>query len=182
MLLIFIGGTTFAFWSYRNFSASSNNNAITVGTGRQVITSVDFSYLGEENYKLVPLGRAANAEPGAVEYVLLVYEVEWTNDDDAYFEGTIYDLIVSIENITPDNEVLQNLLNITYQVGGTEPNELTGESSLSNTNGSIEIDGPKINVYVLVTLDNPESINDYDLIVGETIVFDVKFEVLKPTV
>jgi len=182
MLLIFIGGTTFAFWSYRSLFSSETNNTITIGTGKTSITSVDFSYLGNETYRLVPLGRASSSEPGAVEFVLLVYEVEWTHNDEPDFEGTIYDLIVSIENITPENEVLEGLLNITFQVGGVEPSNLSGESSLDNTNGSIEIDGDKVKVYILVTLDNPESIGEYDQIVGETIVFDVKFEVIKPTV
>lgn len=185
LLCILVGGTSFAFWMYTNLNEgySIENNRVTVGTAKDATTTVDFSYLSSANYKLVPFGRAQDAEPGAVEFVLLSYEISWTNDEDSAIipEGTSFDLIVQIDNVTPNNQLLASLLNISYQVGGSEPIGLTGESVLDNLQGTIVINGDAVMVYVLVTLTNPESISDYDQIVGEIIIFDVIFTVSEPS-
>ncbi len=185
LLLLVLSGTTFAFWMTSNLASGYEitNNQVTVGTAKDATTTVDFSYQGAGSYKLVPLGRAELAEPGSVEFVLLSYEIAWINDEGSANipPGTFYDLAVTINNISPGNALLASLLTITYQVGGDAPEDLTGESVLSNTDGTIENNGSTVIVYILVTLENPDSISDYDEIVGQTIVFDVTFIVSDPT-
>lgn len=186
LLLLVLSGTTFAYWMTTNIADGYEitNNQITVGTAKDATTTVDFSYQGAGSYKLVPFGRAELAEPGSVEFVLLIYEVAWLNDEGSAVipAGTFYDFTVTINNISPNNAILASLLNISYQVGGDLPVDLTGESLLSNTDSTIENNGDTMTVYILVTLANPESIGDYDEIVGKTIIFDVTFTVSEPEV
>jgi hypothetical protein len=162
VLVIVISGFTFAYWanSVKDSEKEVDGN-VEVGTGQEVITQVNVT--SQSGKTLVPIGRAEDSnEADAVEVVHLTYTVTWTEERSAA-EGTIGILNTEIENIAIDGN---NDLGTTY----------ASVEIISSKVSNIMLDGEAVTVTVKVTLNEPNR-EDYLLVAGKNITFDIKFGV-----
>ncbi len=169
-------GSTFAYWysGIEGLQDVSENNTIVIGTAHQATASVVVDTQSAGGI-LVPYGQSVNADESAVEYVLFIYEVAFT--EEANFDPT-WELTVLIENVEINNDATHaSLLNVSWQIGGTQPSGLDGESVLENTISYQLTEDDTIFVYVLVTLTAPQDDEQYDAIKGGSVTFDVVFNV-----
>lgn len=164
-LLVAVTGATFAFWAsgLNVTQASDDAISITVGTGDTVTSTVSTNDPTVTTDALVP----TTITPGAGETneIVITYNVTWAEvGSNNGFDGTAYDLEVSVNNLlvggVADSYDLVNAV-----VGGAT---------------SVTLDGSAAVVTVTVTLDEPLNQTQYDAVAGKTITFNVSFSVTVP--
>jgi hypothetical protein len=173
MLAVITSGFTYAFWAA---SVSGANHTATgtveIGEGNAVTTAV---IVGNQTGTgpLVPIGREADSQGSAVEYVILQFSVSWTapgttaNGATGTLAATVSDVKIATSTVNA------GLVVTAVQIGGT-----VTDSTLNNDgNTAITVNGAPVIVYVKVTLTEPATQAIYNAINGEDITFNLNFAI-----
>lgn len=161
-LILVVSGLTFAYWANNVLDGDKNTDGtVNIGTGEDVVTKVNVT--AQSGKTLVPAGRSDEAnEEDAVEVVYLNYTVTWTEENNAA-EGTHGELAAEIKNIAID--------------GNTELDKFVNVNITAGAGSVIELNGKAVTVTVEVTLNEPATREDYLLIAGKDITFEINFAV-----
>ncbi len=160
MLAVAMSTLTFAYWA-GSISGDSDvaNESITIGTGKDVTTSVSLGSSATSGV-LVPSGRAADSnEANAVESYVITYTVDLADADNGSYDGTSATLDVTYDNVLiGGSATYADSVNIV--VGGAT---------------AVTVNGSSVTVTITVTLDEPANATEYAAVAGAAITFDVTF-------
>ncbi len=172
MLAVVISGSSFAYWaSYVDGTENTSYSVLQVGQAESTKSVLTITPNQLNSYGiLVPKGQKVNSiDPMSVEEMNVIHELVWDEDNEVLqttgniITGYIgYDISVEI---IPNNEELvldQYLYRDVYNLIQVTPNESNPNDIILNEK-DIKVMNYKI------TLDEPKSVEDYELISNSTI-------------
>lgn len=173
LLAFVVSGFTYAYWASSIVGDSESDAvSINIGTGSTVNTTVSFgggTHTGTD--ALVPVGYE---DTNKVSYKLLTYTVTWNAEDGA--AGALSTLAVGISELEVNElEDTYGKVQVSWQIGGFAPVVFT--SNLANTGATSIANGASLTVYVLVRLQEPENVTQYDFYASQEITFSVDFTI-----
>lgn len=173
LLAFVVSGFTYAYWASSIVGDSESDAvSINIGTGSTVNTTVSFgggTHTGAD--ALVPAGYEGTNK---VSYKLLTYTVTW--EAAAGAEGAFSTLAVAINSLQVNAGAdTYGRVAVSYQIGGSVPEDFT--ANLANTVAQSIENGASLTVYVLVRLEEPADVTEYNFYQSKEITFSVGFTV-----
>lgn len=173
LLAFVVSGFTYAYWASSIVGDSESDAvSINIGTGSTVNTTVSFgggTHTGAD--ALVPAGYEGTNK---VSYKLLTYTVTWDEEDGA--AGALSTLAVAITSLQVNSGAdTYGKVAVSYQIGGSAPVDYTVD--LANTVAQSIANGASLTVYVLVRLEEPENVTQYNFYASQEITFSVDFTI-----
>lgn len=179
LISLIITGTSFAYWFESvNGSSAEMVGSFRIGTADSVATEFVISPDDIHSYGyLVPENQINNSHERAVAEIPLRFHIQWLEEnvlsqiDGEEFYGNISEFITYDIYIEGSNDILnKSIYDSVYDLINIEENQLNPEQIKLNDESGISL------IYH-VTLDEPQSVETYELISRATIVFYFNFEV-----
>jgi len=188
LLLLIVGVTTTYAWWYSGVTGSddSANGSINISEADSVTTKV--SVANQSGSNLVPVSAIAlgTTKAGDVEFVDLIFTINWNGEHTDYFDGYAGKLVIAISDVefinadqakNPSDTLYSDLarFEVGTNLGAYLPDTLGAMPGATDA-GEIIL-GTPLQVTIRVTIAGGVSGIDYYHIQGADLVFNVTFQV-----